>query len=75
MTTMYRKLLVGLAIITGMAISGSDVAANTVINISSIRQCATISQIIPSICCVESGIDCAGIECKAIECRNPAVKC
>jgi uncharacterized protein (DUF3084 family) len=75
MTTMYRKLLVGLAIITGMAISGSDVAANTVININSIRQCATISQIIPSICCVESGIDCAGIECKAIECRNPAVKC
>ena len=75
MTTMYRKLLVGLAIIIGMAISGSDVAANTVININSIRQCATISQIIPSICCVESGIDCAGIECKAIECRNPAVKC
>jgi uncharacterized protein (DUF3084 family) len=75
MTTMYRKLLVGLAIITGMAISGSDVAANTVININSIRQCATISQIIPSICCVESGIDCADSDCKVIDCRIPAVKC
>ena len=75
--TMYRKLLVGLAIIIGITISGSNAAANTVINISSIRQCATISQIsiIPSICCVEPGIGCAGIECKAIECRILAVKC
>jgi len=77
MTTMYRKLLVGLAIITGMAISGSNAVANTVITISSIRQCATICQIskIPSICCVESGIDCADSDCKVIDCRIPAVKC
>jgi hypothetical protein len=64
MTTMYRKLLVGLAIMIGFANAGS--AANAVINISSIQSCARIGQIskIPSICCAETGIVCAGIDAK-----------
>ena len=80
MTTMYRKPLVGLAIIIGMAISGSNAAANTVINISSIQQCATNCQIskISSIRCAETirlGIPCADIECEVIEARIPSVEC
>lgn len=80
MKTMYRKVLVGLTVIIGIANTGSYAAANTAININSIQQCATICRIskISSIRCAETirlGIPCADIECEVIEARIPSVEC
>jgi hypothetical protein len=78
MRNTYRRLLVGLAIIIGIANAVSITAANPRImnstpNIGTIAAPIDINPIEqrPTIC--QIAIDCSGIDCNDIEARTPIV--